>query len=72
MPAGSIADPGTHPDVLTVAAVRANGYLQNGPESYSSQGPTHGGVDKPDIAGPDGLTTSAYGELTAPPPRLPR
>ena len=61
MAEGSIADPGVVPDVLTVGAVRANGYMQNGPESFSSWGPTNAGVAKPDIAGPDGLTSSAYG-----------
>jgi len=59
--AGSIVDPGTHPGVLTVGAVRAKDYLRQGPESFSSQGPTAGGIHKPDIAGPDGLTTDAYG-----------
>jgi hypothetical protein len=58
---GSIADPGVVPEVLTVAAVKANGYMQNAVEGFSSWGPTNAGVDKPDIAGPDGLTTSAYG-----------
>ncbi len=61
MAEGSIVDPGVVPDVLTVGAVRGNGYLQNGVESFSSWGPTNAGVAKPDIAGPDGLSTSAYG-----------
>ena len=61
MPGGSIADPGSSPLVFTVGAVDAEGYLTNGPEPYSSQGPTLGGHAKPDIAGPDGLSTSAYG-----------
>lgn len=58
---GSIADPGSSPSSFTVGAVRAVGYLQNGPESFSSLGPTQGGLAKPDIAGPDGLTTAVYG-----------
>lgn len=59
---GSVTDPGTHPMVFTVGAVRADGYLGNGPESFSSRGPTHGDLAKPDIAGPDGLSSSIYGE----------
>lgn len=60
---GSVADPASSISAFTVGAVRATGYLQNGPESFSSIGPTHGGVDKPDIAGPDGLSTFTYGNV---------
>ena len=59
---GSVTDPGTHPAVLTVGAVRADGYATNGAESFSSQGPTSSGLRKPDIAGPDGLSTTVYGQ----------
>ncbi len=58
---GSIADPSSHPGSFSVGAVRADGYLINNAESFSSEGPTHGGTPKPDIAGPDGLTTYTYG-----------
>lgn len=58
---GSIADPGSSPSSFTVAAVRAIDYMQNDVESFSSVGPTQGGLAKPDIAGPDGLTTAVYG-----------
>lgn len=61
MPEGSISDPGTHPSVFTVGAVRATNYIGNDAEYFSSQGPTHGGLNKPDIAGPDGLSSSVYG-----------
>ena len=60
---GSLADPASHPSAFTVGAVRATGYLGNGTESFSSVGPTHDGRDKPDIAGPDGLTTAVYGSV---------
>jgi len=60
---GSVTDPGSHPAVFTVGAVRADGYITNGPESFSSQGPTVAGVPKPNIAGPDGITTSIYGPV---------
>jgi len=60
---GSIADPGSSPDVFTVGAVRAAGYLTNDVEGFSSRGPTVAGVPKPDIAGPDGVSTDAYGAV---------
>ncbi len=60
-PGGSIADPGSAAGAFTVGAVRARGYLTNDVASYSSRGPTSDGREKPDIAGPDGLTTVSYG-----------
>ncbi|MFT5684023.1 MAG: subtilisin family serine protease [Myxococcota bacterium] len=59
--AGSIADPGTHPTVLTVGAIRATSYLEADVEAFSSQGPTAANLPKPDIAGPNGLSSSVYG-----------
>ena len=61
MPSGSITDPGSHPHAFTVGAVYVDGYATNPTQSYSSQGPTSSGVAKPDIVGPDGLTSSVYG-----------
>lgn len=61
-PAGSVTDPGSHPHVFTVGAVLADDYLINDAETFSSHGPTAGGAAKPDISGPDGLSTSAYGQ----------
>ncbi len=58
---GSVADPASHPSAYTVGAVRAEGYLDNAAEGFSSLGPTHAGYAKPDIAGPDGVTTGVYG-----------
>ncbi|MFZ5477085.1 MAG: S8 family serine peptidase [Myxococcota bacterium] len=60
---GSLADPASHHAAFTVGAVRATGYLENGAESFSSEGPSVAGVPKPDIAGPDGLTTAVYGSV---------
>jgi subtilisin family serine protease len=60
-PAGSVADPGSHPSTFAVGAVRTDGYLVNDAESFSSRGPTAAGVPKPDIAGPDGISSAAYG-----------
>ena len=61
MPERSIADPGVHPGTFTVGAIRAVDYLDASVEEFSSWGPTHGGAAKPDIAGPNGLSTAAYG-----------
>lgn len=63
VPFGSIADPGSHPAVLTVGAVNTTDYLLNGAESFSSWGPTRNGLDKPELAGPDAMSTSVYGGL---------
>jgi hypothetical protein len=61
-PEGSITDPGAHPLAFTVGAVDATGYLRNDAESFSSRGPTRNGADKPDLVGPDGVSTRTYGE----------
>lgn len=58
---GSITDPASHPLALAVGAVRAVGYLSNDVESFSSRGPTGAGLPKPDIAGPDGVSTFTLG-----------
>ena len=63
VPEGSITDPGSHPAVFTVGAANATDYLRNDAEGFSSWGPTRNGLDKPDLVGPDGLSTSAYGGL---------
>jgi subtilisin family serine protease len=60
-PERSISEPGVHPGAFSVGAVRASAYLDASVEDFSSWGPTHGGLAKPDIAGPNGLSTSAYG-----------
>lgn len=59
--AGSITDPGTHPGVLTVGAARVDNYLQQPVESFSSQGPLANGLTKPELTGPNGLDTLAFG-----------
>jgi hypothetical protein len=61
--AGGMADPASAPTALTVGAVRAVSYLESGAESFSSTGPTHAGLAKPDLAGPNGLSTATYGLL---------
>ena len=60
--AGSLADPASRLEPFAVGAIKSSpGYLTNDIESYSSRGPTNAGLHKPDIAGPDGLSTSVYG-----------
>ena len=61
MASGSIVDPGADPRVLTVGAVNVRGYLNNDVEVFSSQGPVASGANKPDLAGPDGVSVPAYG-----------
>lgn len=58
---GGLADPASSLAAFTVGAVRATGYAHNSPESFSSFGPTRGGAAKPDIAGPDGLSSRIFG-----------
>ncbi len=57
--AGSLSDNAASPDALTVGAVDWSnpGVV----EFYSSQGPTQDGRVKPDIAGPDWVSTQTYG-----------
>lgn len=56
--AGSLLEPAGHPKVVTVGATCWN---NDKLASYSSRGPTIGGVTKPDVAAPTGVTTSVYG-----------
>ncbi len=60
---GSILSPSnsTEPNCITVGAVHIDNYDDGIIEDYSSQGPTPSGNIKPDIAGPTGTTTVAYG-----------
>jgi hypothetical protein len=57
----SIVDPGNHPNVMTVGAVRVDDYLHSSLEGFSSQGYSDNGFTKPDVVGPNGLTTQSYG-----------
>ena len=55
--ARSITDPGTSP--LVVAAGAAD-WIDGTIEFFSSRGPTIGGFMKPEITGPDGVSTATY------------
>ena len=55
---GSVTEPGSSPDALAVGAACWRGTAI---ESFSSRGPTIGGVIKPDLTGPDRVSTKTYG-----------
>lgn len=59
---GSVTEPGTAPTALTVGAVC---WRDNSLEPYSSQGPTIDGRIKPDLVGPDSVSSSVFGLFTA-------
>jgi hypothetical protein len=56
--AGSLLDPAPSPKAFAVGAACWGGTAI---ESFSSRGPTISGVVKPDITGPDGVSTATYG-----------
>lgn len=58
---GSLGDPAAHEFAYAVGAVNADNYGPDGLERFSAWGPNHAGRMKPDLAGPDGLTTYTYG-----------
>ena len=60
--AGSITEPGTSASALTVGAIC---WRDNSLESYSSQGPTIDTRTKPDLVGPDSVSSSVFGSFTA-------
>lgn len=60
---GSVVDPGVHPLVAAIGAVRATNYWTGPAEPYSSRGPTRARTVKPDLMGPDGLVSSAFGAI---------
>ena len=56
-PMTSISAPGDAPGAFTVGAIN---FKNDKLEDFSSQGPTLDGRQKPDISGPDAVTTTAY------------
>ncbi|HXM76019.1 MAG TPA: S8 family serine peptidase, partial [Thermoanaerobaculia bacterium] len=56
-PDGSVTEPGTSPAALTVGAACWTGGL----EPYSSRGPTIDGRVKPDLVGPDSVSSFTFG-----------
>ena len=60
-PGSSLLSPSDAEGVVSVGAVRSSRYIYGPQEDYSSQGPTMDGRIKPDIMGPTGVKTYAYG-----------
>ncbi len=58
---GSISTPADTASALTVGAIDYRKWATGPVEDYSSQGPTNGGLVKPDITGPDFVSTLTYG-----------
>jgi subtilisin family serine protease len=54
----SLIDPAPSANAMAVGAMQ---YNLNTIESFSSQGPANNGLMKPDITGPDGVSTATYG-----------
>ncbi|MHC4153639.1 MAG: S8 family serine peptidase [Planctomycetota bacterium] len=59
--AGSCTDPAVSASVLAVGAIDRNNWASGPLEPFSSQGPTNGGLTKPDICGPDNCDSLMYG-----------
>jgi len=59
--AHSLMSPADASGVLAVAAIDQDSWNTGPQEDFSSQGPTNDGRTKPDIAGPDGVSTFTYG-----------
>ena len=58
---GSVTEPGTSSAALTVGAAC---WLDNRLEDYSSQGPTIDARTKPDLIGPDSVSSFSYGPFS--------
>ena len=58
---GSVADPAVNPPFLLLELFELRATWRTTSRLFSSWGPSSVGVIKPDIAGPDGLSTDAYG-----------
>jgi subtilisin family serine protease len=57
----SVTEPGTSPSALTVGAVC---WQDNRLEAYSSQGPTIDNRSKPDLVGPDSVSSFTFGAFS--------
>ena len=60
---GSLLSPADATGVMAVAAVNYTNWLTGPQESFSSQGPTTDGRMKPEISGPDGVSSFIYGSF---------
>jgi len=62
-PEHSLTCPADAAGVMSVAAINWNNWPIGPQESFSSQGPTNDWRIKPDISGPDGVSTFTYGPV---------
>lgn len=60
----SVMSPGNVQEVFTVGAINKNDWQKGPIEYFSSRGPTSDERTKPDITGPDGVTTYLVGTFT--------
>jgi subtilisin family serine protease len=60
---GSLLSPADATGVMAVAAVNYTRWLTGPQENFSSQGPTMDGRIKPEISGPDGVSSFVYGSF---------
>ncbi len=60
--ASSLMDPASAPGAFSVGAINQASWQQANPptESFSSQGPTNDGRQKPELVGPDGTSSLTY------------
>lgn len=63
VPQGSIVAPADSAATIAVGAIHYASWTTGPAEPYSSQGPTADGRSKPDISGPDQVTTSTLGRF---------
>ncbi|MFC1882956.1 S8 family serine peptidase, partial [Thermodesulfobacteriota bacterium] len=63
MAANSIVCPADATGVLAVGAIDYENWITGPQESFSSQGPTNDGRTKPEISGPDNVTSYIYGSF---------
>jgi subtilisin family serine protease len=59
----SLLSPADATGVMAVAAIHYTQWLTGPQEYFSSQGPTHDGRMKPEISGPDGVSSFIYGSF---------
>ena len=59
--AHSLMAPADASGAMAVAAINQANWITGPQENFSSQGPTNDGRTKPDISGPDGVSTFTYG-----------
>lgn len=57
----SLMNPADAANVMAVAAISYQNWTTGPQESFSSQGPSNDNRSKPDISGPDGVSTYTYG-----------